>query len=346
MILHIAIADSNNEYVERFALALGQQEEVRLSTYTDVEALKSDLRYKKIDVFLFDPSIYEGQFDIGKNTLAIMLLDDTEDIPDTCRDFVKVNKFQRVSRIYKQVLELYSSVAPDKRNILGQNKAKIIAVYSPIGGAGVTSVALAVTRKYASIGKKTFYLSFEDISSEGYYLPQESNHGMSDLAMHLGDNIDFTMRLKSLLLDKGENFYYLKHFDSPNDIYALSDDEVTELLDNIASSGLFDYVIVDMGTSVNNQSQRIFEAADKILLIERCDYISQMKMSSFLSQVHIINNYAQKMIRMINFSNGSGSKLRMGIPIVGVISAMQNPDPVQFLEIVAGKSCNGIVEAV
>lgn len=341
--IHIAIADSNKEYVERFAVALAQQEDVRLSTYTDIDALRSDMRYKKIDVFLFDPSIFEGEFDLGKNTLAVMLYDDTENIPDTCRDYVKINKYQKVSKTYKQLLELCPSRDPGK---ILRHKAKIIAVYSPIGGAGSTSISLAVTKKYSSIGKKTLYLNFEDISSEGYYLPQESNHGISEIAMHLGDNIDFARKLKGLMLEKAENFYYLKHFDSPNDIYALSEDEISELLENIASSGLFEYLIIDMGTSVNSQSQRIFEAADKILLIERCDCISQMKMTSFVSQIHIMNNFSQKMLRMINFSTGGRSKLKIDIPIVGVISVMQDPDPSKFLEIIANKNCNGIIEAI
>ncbi|MBR1851721.1 MAG: hypothetical protein IJ794_00895, partial [Lachnospiraceae bacterium] len=67
MIIKMAIADNNDEYIERLLNVLEGYEDLNLSVYTDRSALEQALASKHFDVFLFDPSVYDGQVEVGKN---------------------------------------------------------------------------------------------------------------------------------------------------------------------------------------------------------------------------------------------------------------------------------------
>lgn len=341
MIIKMAIADADEEYIERLLNVLEGYEDLNLSVYTDRNALEMALASRHFDVFLFDPSVFDGQVDIGKNTLAVMLLDENVNIPESCRDYKKVKKYQRISRTYQQILGLYSEVCGDVGGVIGGGGVSAIAVYSPVGGVGKTTIALAIATRLADMGQRVFYMSLEDIASEDCYLPQSDAKGLSDVAANLGQNINFTMKIQALLQNKNQNLYYLNHFDSPNDINEMRGEEVTELIEQLEKTGLFDVLVIDTGISMNDKLLHLFESADKIVLVEKEDAIAIRKLNCFLGQSHIINEYANKMCRVINFHMGRDSVLQTNIPLIGRINAVQNPEPTQYIAALSGDPSMG-----
>lgn len=68
MILKIAIADTNEEYVKRILSVLEEYEDLNLSVFTDENTLEQALMSQKFDVLLFDASAYDGHADGGKGS--------------------------------------------------------------------------------------------------------------------------------------------------------------------------------------------------------------------------------------------------------------------------------------
>lgn len=343
MILKIAIADANTEYVERMLGVLEGYVDLNLSVYTDKPALKQALANVQFDVLLFDASVYDGQTEGHSPTLSILLLDEETGVSPDHQSFQKIRKYQRISRIYQQMLELYAEKCGDLGSVAGQKDVTKVAFYSPAGGVGKTTLALTAASKLAAAGIRCFYMNLEDIASEDCYLPQNSQRGISEIAACLGQNMNFTMKIQSLLQTRGENLYYLNHFDSPNDIYEMSEEEIDELLGHLEKTGFFDVIILDMGVAVDRRVLRIFGAVDKIVLVERADAMALRKLNSFLEQAHIMNAYGGKMLRVLNFDMGRGSALNSDIPLVGRVSAAQNPDAAQFISILANDACSNFV---
>lgn len=338
MILNIAIADENSEYIRRILDVLEGYEDLDISVFTDEDSLEEALKNRKFDVLLFDESICHNIVVEQKEMLSILLLDEDKGVGDAFVNFKKIHKYQRVSKIYQQILEVYSEMCGDIGSTVGKKKTTVVSFYSPIGGCGKTTTALLAACKYAMQGYRCLYLNMEDIASEGFFLTQNGTKGLSDIVANLGEKINFTMKLQSLLQTKQDNFYYFNHFQSPNDIYELSEDEEKDLLDVICDSGLFDVVIIDMGVSIDKKTLTIFELSDKIHIIEKIDMVSLEKMKCFLNQSHILNAYARKMSRTINFYRGKDSILQTEIPIIGKINVSQNPEPAQFIETIAKDS--------
>jgi cellulose biosynthesis protein BcsQ len=340
MILKIGIADANVEYVERMLSVLEGYDNLNLSVYTSRAALEQALTSRQFDVLLFDPSVYDGQMEVKKNVLTVMLLDEDSGVPETCRSFKKIKKYQRISKIYQQILELYAEICGDMGTVVGQRNVPAIAFYSPVGGVGKTTLALASAAKLAMQGYRCFYLNLEDIASEDCFLPQNAERGISEIASYLGENINFTMKIQSLLQSKGENLFYLNHFDSPNDIYEMSETEIVELLEQLKKTGFFDAIVIDMGVGIDHRALGIFEAVEKIVLVEKADAMAVRKLNGFLSQAHIMNEYHRKMYRVLNFDMGRGSNITSDVPLIGRINAAQNPDAAQFISFLANDTCS------
>lgn len=60
MILKIAIADKNSEYIRRILNVLETYGDIDVSVFTDEKSLKGALDNRKFDVLLFDESIVQG----------------------------------------------------------------------------------------------------------------------------------------------------------------------------------------------------------------------------------------------------------------------------------------------
>jgi Mrp family chromosome partitioning ATPase len=335
MIIKMAIADSNEDYLERLLNVLEGYEDLAISVYTEKNSLEQAITTKHFDILLFDPSVYNGQVEVGKSTIAVMMLDESIGVPEECRNFKKVKKYQRISKTYQQLLELYASICGDMSGVLGGSRVTKIAYYSPVGGVGKTTLALASATRLSLIGYRVFYMSLEDIASEDCYLPQNGDRGLSEIAASLGENINFTMKIQALLQSKNEKLFYLNHFDSPNDVYEMQGEEIEELIEQIEKTALFDFIVVDTGTSMNTKMIKLFEAVDKIVVVEKSDDISLRKLNGFMEQNHIINEYAHKMCRVVNFDMGKGSRLNSTIPLIGKVNAAHNPDSAQLITALA-----------
>ena len=193
MIIKVAIADKNKEYLERLVVGLEKYSDISLAVYSDEESLERAFQERKYDVFLFDPDVYmqSAAYFHTRADLKILLDDKEKVIADVYADAKRVDKYQRVSRIYKKILELYSEVCG--REIAQEDGyTSVVAYYSPVGGAGKTTLALVSAAKSALLGKRTFYISFEDIASEDCYLHQGDDEGLSELMCHIERNTNLS----------------------------------------------------------------------------------------------------------------------------------------------------------
>lgn len=345
MNIRLAIADSDTEYLKRLSDGLEEYKELNFSVYAEKESLEKALREKRFDVFLFDASVYERGLSLGNTSLAILLLNDSGDIPAGCENFPKIKKYQRISIIYKKILETYADICGHRGVLSEQKQTRIVAFYSPVGGSGKTTMALVAASRLAAMGYKTFYLNLESIASDHCYLPQTGGKGMSDLLGCLGTNVNFGMKLQGLLQTKIENFFYLNHFETPNDIYEMRSDEIGELAASMLGTGLFDFLVIDMDTSIDERALKTFDIADQIVLVEKPDVAAEAKLKIFFKQAHIIQEYGRKMRRILNFDIGKANAGRMDIPQIGKIGMVQNPDAAQLITMLSGSRSSDFVEA-
>ena len=341
MVIRVALACGDEKYLERLVSGLEKIKNLDLAIFSDVESLSRGLAARHYDVFLFTTDIFDREMDYlnVKADLKLLLDDEEKVISSTFADAKRIRKYQRISLIYKNILDFYSEIC-GKDALSGNSVSKIVTFYSPIGGAGKTTVALVSAEKFAQHGNRTFYISLEDIASEDCYLQQGAEKGISDLMRYVDSNTNIGMKIEGMLKNRGANFYYLNHFTSPNDMYDMTAEDIHNLLTAIQKTGLFDVIVVDTSTCLEKKNLAVFEISDRIVVVERTDEISARKMNCFYTMHHILNDYSYKMIRIVNFDNGISNAIETNIPELGRIGDVQNMDASNVISVLANSSKN------
>lgn len=333
MIIRIAVADTNNEYVSRLTGVLEEHNDLRISGYSDVECLANAIDAGRFDVLLLDPSMYDPSLRLDRLNAVIVLMSDTP-IPNGCERFETVRKFQKIGKIYSRILGICSEKLKFGAKAGTGMPASVLSFYSPIGGSGKTSAALIAAAKLALCGHPTFYLNLESFPSDGFYFEFGEQEGCSALLERIVSGqpeatISVFMRscLSSKSDDLSENFYYMKHFDSPNDYDAVEPEELVTLIDLLRRAGGFEYIVIDTESSLNEKIKTVFAQSDRIVITEKQDLISRKKLETFYSQSYIIDEYGFKMSRLVNFYNPNGKELiKNELPIIGYIGQINGVD--------------------
>ena len=304
MMIRIACADTNTAYLDRLYAVLGEYPELHLSVYTDAAILCDAAKAGKFDVLLLDASIYTDALPLDRIPGVIFLGGETP-IPAHCTHFPIIPKYRRISEIYRRILEICSE---NKKLSVGMGfgggSAAVITVWSPVGGAGKTTAALVAASRLAAHGKRVLYVNLEAFPSDSFYFGHEAGvQGLSALMERLDDKEEHTkMFVKSCAKQKAENFFYLPHFDSPNDYAAVDAKELTALAALLRGCGYYDVLLFDMDSSFDARTRAMFGASDRILLVGRTDGASTAKLDAFLAQTYLVDEYGAKMMYLANFT--------------------------------------------
>ena len=336
MKIKIAIADTNEIYARRLFEALQRQENLSLSVFTDKDKLEKDLSSARYDIILFDQSMYTGDFMFKNAKLSVLLFD--EDIGQSITNsgkFKTVKKHQRGSNIYKEIIGLYSEFVSDSsffRN--SKDQCRVISVYSPVGGAGKTTTAMAIANSIANKGRNVIYLNFEPIASYGTYMKLSGGKGMGEIFVAMEGSGSFNLKLESLMKNTPQGIIYFEKFENLLDIYEITSEDIEKMIRMISKSGKADYIIIDMGTAFDSLNRSLMDVADRIVLVENTDKASAEKLSAFTGHHIVVREYSDKICSVINFSSNNSDHSIANYEIAGRITE-KKADPEEVVSYIS-----------
>jgi MinD-like ATPase involved in chromosome partitioning or flagellar assembly len=181
------------------------------------------------------------------------------------------------------------------------DKARITAVWSPAGGTGKTTIALALAAHRVSAGKQAVYLNLENFFSTAAYFP-ESGKSISRVFEKLEANVQmFLQGIRQQ--DSGSGIAYFCGPENYDDMNILTADDVETLIKACAIGA--DDLVVDLSSQCDERVQRVFDLAQTVLLVADASSASQAKMWQFTSQHNVFAKIQSKAI----FVNNKGAKL-------------------------------------
>ena len=298
MNISIAIADTDRTYLERLGEVLQGYKELTVSIFTKAGALEQALQSRRFDIVLFDPDISEQRLLLSAR-LAICLYRDDARNNSLYSDCRKVLKYQRISRIYKEVIKAYADEAGDGADFDHACRSEVIAVYSPVGGSGKTTVAFALAGRFAALGREALLLNLEQLDSSACLHPHTED-GITALVEAVEEHKNYELKLKGIL-KKGQNgISYVEGFERIVDYNTVTKEEISEVLDKIRRCGICDVLVVDMGSHMDGIGLAVFDLADSIVIVEKPGEFPVQKMELFARQA-LAAEYAPKMYRIRNF---------------------------------------------
>lgn len=320
MNITIAIADTDRTYLERLVEVLQEYTDLSISAFTSVDILEKSLNSKRFDIVLFDPGLCNERIIFYNTKAAICLYSDEAENTALYRECDKILKYQRISKIYKDLIKVYASKAGYIPDFDNSQNTKLFAVYSPAGGSGKTTIGLVLANICSSLGKNVLFLSMEQLDSSSCINEHsEEDDGVTVLFNSLDDDVNFELKLKGIVKKGANGVSYVEGFERVVDYNSVSGEEMKTALEKIIKYGNYETVVVDMDCRIDDIGQNVFEKADKIILVGNYGETADKKMEMFLKQA-IAHEYLDKMFKIMNFAGGYQTENRFSeIPIIGKI---------------------------
>lgn len=182
------------------------------------------------------------------------------------------NVYEQYKPIRDQMQRLRDNIAimPDLGGTAkkeGDRPGHIIAVYGPKGGTGCTTIATSLASGLMKEGIKTLLVDVDlEFGDVGVFLEMRSPTTISDLVEN-ADDIDIEY-FDSVVSTHNSGIKVLlgpRHPSYGIEIRDNSPDAIASIVNQIA--GYYDFVILDLGKSINAVTAPLLEMASKIILI-------------------------------------------------------------------------------
>ncbi len=102
-----------------------------------------------------------------------------------------IRKYQRISHLVGSLLERYAAVSATAHG--GEGGGRVTVAWSPAGGTGKTTAALAYAAQRVAEGKRVLYLNLESFSSSPLYFA-ESGRSISAVFAKLDGNVEVLLQ--------------------------------------------------------------------------------------------------------------------------------------------------------
>ena len=322
MRIKLLIASDDADYTDHLSGYISEHHAdiIEVSVCSVPERLKELLKAQDFDAALLEAPLIVG-LDLSPISLPMLLWTDGGNAAAETAELTKINKYQRISSIAAGVLEHCAKQSPDT---CGPNsaRARITAVWSPAGGVGKTSVALALSAKMASERKNAMYLNLEHFSSLPTYFTETGKSISAVFEMLENSECNIRMLIKGLCRHDNGGISYLCRPENYDDINILSGENVTVLVS--ACAGISDELIIDLPNVCDERTRRIFALADKVLLVIDQTPTARLKLSQFASQHNVFELIKDKAALVENKSSATGEQLTDAVLSLPLI---QSADP-------------------
>ncbi len=178
----MALFDTDAVYAVHFAEYAGRRSGIpfEVHAFTDREALEAFVRKEKVELLLVSSAEADGEL-LAWPVPKIVVLSEEPVRDGEGSGCPRVFKYQSQAEVIREVMAYYGQSAPAADPaVVAKPKMKTVAVMSPVGRCGKTSLALALGR-ILSMTKPVLYVNLEPFSGLAAAFPAAGEGSLTDL---------------------------------------------------------------------------------------------------------------------------------------------------------------------
>lgn len=234
---------------------------------------------RTIDILVIEENMYSDKLSchmIGKTYVLTDNMGDHDEpvyrMEGASADVVCLFKYCNLNTLIRYIIPLTWSGAN-----MNENEPQLIAVISPAGGTGTTTVSVGISACMKQNLKKVLYLNAGNYQNFSFYLDNKSTLSMEG-CNHL-KNVDSRIyeRMKQYLVK--EEFTYLPALKNAREMLGISCQNYVALAKAAQKSGDYDFVIVEIGNELTTEALKFLGSVNKILVIVNQDNYSLSKLN-------------------------------------------------------------------
>ena len=325
---NILITDSDADYLENFERFLrnNHSDKFIINTASNSDGVRVFVENsdRKVDVLLISPETYADRI---RGCASVVMILSNGVIPIQLEKYPVIKKYQAGDAIVHSVSRAYVEAMPDEFDISQLNsECELIGVFSPIGGSGKTTIASLLAAHYAENSKVLFF-SMEQFQYTENIFSGSSRYNMSDFLyfVHKGDNDLITNLNRMLITDVNLNVSFLNSPLCFVDLNKIEKEKWGAFLKALALFGLFDKVIIDFSSHLDDHTLAILSACNKVVVPVLDDRMSVLKVNRLEHDLAQIDHeiLLKKFIYVLN--KYSGFKPHTEIDIFSTLSIDSEP---------------------
>lgn len=285
--INMVILDNDKMFLNQLSrYILDKTDKFTISSFSDIEKFKDYSGYSKIDLLLFSEN-FLLDIDMGMKTTKILM---AEGFSKESEDYYIINKYQKAENFLKNVLMIYAEDTGNNSAILSSGKASnLIGFYSPVGGSGKTTLAVALAKTLADSGAKVLYLNLERISSLAGIFNDQSDKSFSDILLAAKGNENIQLKiLANTLQNNTSKIYYINPPESASEYSEMTDEEMMKIINELKNMSEFDYVIIDFLGEFNKRVTDILNICKKIIFTTVPGELARQKVQLFIKEMKIL----------------------------------------------------------
>lgn len=319
MNIKIAIIDNDINYLERLSGVLQQYNELSVAVFTRIESFQQTMEFEDFQIVVFNPDISAQQLIFSDKMMPVCLCTEESVNRNLYQNIPIIQKYQRISNIYKQIIKNYAEHVKDSEmDYFKAASTGVIAVHSPIGGSGKTTLSLAIAGKLHKMGKSVLFLSMEQCNSSSVCCDIKEE-GITCLVEALNTNSSFELKLKGILKQSAGGFYYIECFSRLVDYDDVKDEEIEKIIKKIKMCDVCDYIVIDTGSTLDGVNKAVLYSADRIVVVQRSGELADAKLSLFDRQI-LVNELREKLCVVKNFvMQGTRGYELENVPVAGEV---------------------------
>ena len=256
--LEIALCDTDNKYIMRFASYLMEHQSGGIHIFTTTESFYED--EGEYDVALLSEDFKEicDFKSKGKISHKYYLSEDREAEAEDV-----IYKYQAVDQIMEAVTE-FRQAKGELSTKKSNSKSKLIGVYSPITHELQLPFSMALNQAYSSLGRVLF-LDLEEISILSNLTGRSCERNFMDLLYEISTNskdLDLSQYVRSFM-----DFDYVAPFMNPNELGEIEEDIWLQFFDRMEKAD-YDTIVVLFGRAINGFA-RVLGRLEKLFVLGR-----------------------------------------------------------------------------
>lgn len=279
--LTIVLADTDEDYLMPLELKFiqGFGENADIIVITEREYLNYYFSSpRNIDILLISDELYSREFEKHNITNMFVLSERVEQTSTGDMNVGVIYKYTSVKEIFNEV---YNSSTSESLKEINEKNAltKVIMVYSPIGGAGKTTIATGISAALAKSFKKVLYLSTESLQSFNVLLKnKEFVNGSFGKELAINSASLLAALQKEI---RTEIFDYVLPLKEVASSLNITMKNYKYLIEKIKEIKIYDYIVVDASSEFNDDKSMLMSLCDKVIIItkqnkESCEKLERL----------------------------------------------------------------------
>lgn len=300
MKIRIAILENDRLYSERLLLHFSKYyaDKLEVYAYSQTESFEEAVKTIHFDILLA-ASEFSSRLQELPEYMGLIYLVEQNDL-EKIEDIAAIGKYQKPEIIYRQIVGIYSSKVEKKFSKRNVNNAecRLYLVTAANGGAGISTVAVSLSKFLAGRGKKVLYLSLEANGAQDLFFDGTKQHSFSDIIYLLKSRkINIALRAESIVQKDTSGVYYFGECRSILDMEELNKDDIKDLIREICMLGDYEHVVLDFSMRFTESHLYIAECSDVILTVCDGSVIGLKKLKQFVDALEVIDGQQEKNLK-------------------------------------------------